>query len=50
MTVPRRHHGRGATVRRTFSANEDATTANLAVSLLSNDSDPDRSDVIRITA
>jgi large repetitive protein len=29
--------------------NEDATTANLAASLLSNDSDPDTSDVIRIT-
>ena len=29
--------------------NEDATTANLAASLLSNDTDPDTSDVIRIT-
>ena len=32
-----------------ISVNEDATTANLAASLLSNDSDPDTSDVIRIT-
>ena len=31
------------------SVNEDATTANLAASLLSNDTDPDTSDVIRIT-
>ena len=32
-----------------ISVNEDATTANLAASLLLNDSDPDTSDVIRIT-
>ena len=38
-----------AAVDNAISVNEDATTANLATSLLSNDSDPDTSDVIRIT-
>jgi Ca2+-binding RTX toxin-like protein len=34
----------------TATVNEDATTANLAASLVSNDTDPDTSDVLRITA
>src|SRR6185503_8955768 len=34
----------------TASVNEDATTGNLAASVLSNDTDPDTGDVIRITS